>query len=203
MKFIPKCGLIVAFALSTQLSIGQSAIVLINEQPTRVKIENGEITAVYEKVPNYMDGYKKAPEDAFKKLPLKAITGSQVYVFEDTPEPAEINTTEDTGETIEVDAVEDSELASAIDFNSGSAILSNIALTTIEDYAKQLKNSEVKSILLKSWYRSGDSNSQELVKNRLEACRAYLESQGVASNVILTSLIGSNRESKFVSVIVN
>lgn len=185
--------------LFTQLGLTQSAIVLINEQPTRVKLEDGEITTVYEKVPNHMDGFAKAPEDAFSKLELSQFNA-------DVPAVADNDTTESDTEDIQI--LDDSHLEVAnidesVNFDYDSAILTPGALTTIKSYASVIKSNDKYTVMLKSWYKSGDQRSQELVKNRLDACKAYLEANGVPSNIIVTSMIGSNRESKFVSVILN
>jgi len=199
MKFFPQSGLIFILAFCTQIGLAQTAIVLINEKPTRVKLEDGEITAVYNEVPNYMDGYEKAPEDAFKKLPLQRINND----IEVVAQPAVAVADTESDSDIEIDAPEKPELEPSVYFEKNSAILTDESLATIQAYATRFKDRSNKSILLKAWYRSGDERSQELVENRLDACRAYLETNGVASNIILTSLIGSNRESKFVSVILN
>ena len=200
MKFLPTSGLIVVFAFCTQIGIAQTTVVLINEKPTRVKLQDGEIAAVYNEVPGYMKGYKKSPADAFQKLDIKLIEGG---IDSDTPVAAE-ELPNDVAPEATTSFDTSSDLPEPyVNFDSGSAILTDASLTTIQSFASAMKSGNRKSILLKSWFKSGDGGSQELIQNRLDACRAYLESQGVPSNRILTSLIGSNRESKFVSVVIN
>lgn len=207
MKFSPICGLL-AVLLCTALSANaqKTAVILINEQPTRVVLENGEIAQVKGVVPAHMNGYEAAPRDAFQKIPLESIeilnpqseTPVALSLAENVPGTTEAGTTGDTA-----DGSNTATLSKSINFSFESATLSEESLQTIESYAKVLNNRTSKSILLKSWYKDGDARSEELVRNRLDACRQYLETRGVASNIILTSLVGSNRESRFVTVILN
>lgn len=207
MKFFSRLGLCaVLLGLGVLLQAQKTAIVLINEQPTRVVIKDGEITEIKSLVPGYMSGYQKAPADNFQKVPLQSIeylkASDSIVIAAFRGE----NTITDNKALEEKAAVVDKTkkaLSQSINFDFESAILSELALETIEAYAELLNSGSARSILLKSWYKDGDQQSEELVRNRLDACRQYLETRGVASNIILTSLIGSNRESRFVSVVLN
>lgn len=202
MKFLPTTGLIVTLALQCSITFSQkTAIVLINEQATKVELTDGEITAVYNAVPGHMNGYSKAPNDDFRKIPLQQLDTDRLLAVQQSADPADKDLFLPEPEEPATD--ESNALNQAVYFDFESAILSNEALGTIENYADVLKARQANSVLLKSWYKNGDANSEKLVKNRLDACRAYLETQGVGSNIILTSLIGSNRESRFVSLILN
>jgi outer membrane protein OmpA-like peptidoglycan-associated protein len=209
MKFYPHCGLTIILAFITHIGWAQTAIVLINEQPTRVSLNNkGEISKVYNKVPGYMSDFKKAPRDEFKKFELSDIDNNEDLVMmapqtlseTDATQAAAVNAQKE--EAIDIED-SDNRVSPSIYFDMASAILSEESLNTIKAYASVLKERGANSVLLKSWYKSGDKKSQELVENRLEACRQFLETQGVASNIILTSIVDSNRESSYVSVIVN
>jgi len=207
MKFFPRLGLCaVLLSLGVLLQAQKTAIVLINEQPTRVVIKDGEITEIKSLVPGYMTGYQKAQADKFQKVPLQSIeylkASDSVVIAAYKGEnsiPDSIAPEDKTSTATKSDKA----LSQSVNFDFESAILSDLALETIEAYAELLNSGSARSILLKSWYKDGDQKSEELVRNRLAACRQYLETRGVASNIILTSLIGSNRESRIVSVVLN
>ena len=192
MIFFSRIGLCtVLLALGVLLQAQKTAIGLINEQPMRLFIKDGEITEIKSLVPGYMAGYQKAPVDNFQKVALQPI---EYFKASDSVAVAALKGG---------NAKTDKALSQSINFDFESAILSDLALETIEACAELLKSGSARSILLKSWYKDGDQQSEELVSNRLEACRQYLETKGVASNIILTSLIGSGRESRFISVVLN
>ncbi len=204
MKFFPKFGLLLSLVLTTHLGISQSAVILINEKPTRVVLKNGDIAEVKNLVPRYMDGYKRSPKDDFIKLPFEFLNDNRAMASStsDTPVIEEFIVSESVNNENYEEDITDSE-DKAVYFDFDSAILTAEALEAIKSYSTEIKENKIQSILLKSWYKSGDSNSYELINNRLTACRQYLEANGVPSNLILTSTVGSNRESRFVSILIN
>ena len=208
MIFFSRIGLCtVLLALGVLLQAQKTAIGLINEQPMRLLIKDGEITEIKSLVPGYMAGYQKAPVDNFQKEALQPIeyfkASDSVAVAALKGGNAKTDNNLVVDETTATVHKTDKALSQSINFDFESAILSDLALETIEACAELLKSGSARSILLKSWYKEGDQQSEELVSNRLEACRQYLETKGVASNIILTSLIGSGRESRFISVVLN
>ena len=207
MKIIPTRGLFIILLLSSATLMSQTKVVLINEVPTRVEIADGDITAVNSEVPGYMNGYTKSPQSNFIRAPYQLPKPVAAYAELDSPEidlsnvPALTDTNETDDSEISDDMID--ELNNSLFFDYGSAILSEENIKNLDGFAEKLKSRSAKTILLKSWFRGGDDESHTVVKNRLDACKQYLETKGVASNIILTSQIGSNRESRFVTVVLN
>ena len=172
--------LVLLFAGSTQAQ----KVVLINGNAKKVTIKNGEITAIEKDMPGYMAGYLKPSKDIFTLMDLQLAADSALIA---EAQPTEVN-------ALPV------KLANSLEFESGSAILTSQTVATIKQYADKIKSGEQKTIILQSYYKTGDTSSQELTINRLEACKQLLEINGVQGSLIFTTFSGSNSPGDFVSV---
>jgi len=184
MKITP-IVLFLGFFLISGSILSQSKVVLINEIPTKVDIENNEIASIHESVPSYMKGYEKAPRDIFRKI----WPGETVKLLAAAPKDpkSEVKT-----------AITESD--NAIRFNSDSYSLSENTKLNLDKLAQKILDSKSTSILLKSFYKLGDVDSQELTINRLDACKDYLQTKGIQGSLILTSFTGSENQTDKVSV---
>jgi hypothetical protein len=178
MKITPNNYLFIFLLFASFLS-GQSTVVLINEVPTRVEIDGGEITAINEKVPSYMRGYEKSPKDAFRKL----------WPGEDLPVLADNQTDGDA--IAESNAVLPKE---AISFKANSYELGEDTKANLAKLAQQIREENRTSVVLKSWYKIGDFQSQDLTINRLDACKDFLVTNGVQGSLIVTSFTGTEKQ---------
>ncbi|NNE16393.1 MAG: hypothetical protein HKN51_15540 [Saprospiraceae bacterium] len=169
---------------------------LVNEVATKVDHTNGQITAVHETYPNYMDGFEKAPNDIFHKVPPR--------IQPDKEMRSQVNVIDKW--------ILDSSLASndrnkqirrnAIFFNSDSSQIQSNSVRRVQNFARKIISGQMKSVVLKSWFKVDDLESRDLVQERLEACKLAMVENGVPSNLILTSILSSDQESRFVTVMV-
>ena len=155
-------------------------VVLVNGEAAAVELEGSQVTAINRQLPNYMRGFIKPGSDIFLKAPL--FPGEEAAVAEDTG--------------VEKPVL----LANAVFFENNSAILSNKTIESLKKYAQTAQKNGPKTIILKSWYEVGNENSQELVNNRLEACKEFLEINGVQGSLIFTSFTGADEETDYVTV---
>lgn len=194
MNVLPFLFVICAFLFTTNAH--SQVIVLINEVATRVDHVDGDLEKLYEEIPDYMDGFEKSPYDMFTKVPprlLSELTASNDIAVVERTKTADANNLVDSDKTEEDN--------NAIYFKSNSVTIGKKYTTKIGDFSKEVTSGKARSVLLKSWYKTDDDASQDLAKQRLEACKKYMEKEGVPSNLILTSVIGSNKASNYVSVL--
>ena len=159
-------------------------VVLINGTPQKVTLKNGEITSVDKAMPGYMAGFIKPKSDMFTLM--------DIYLESEAEIIAEAKPTE-----VEALPVK---LANSLEFESGSAILTNETISTIKQFAEKATAGGNKTIILQAFYKTGDTESQELTINRLDACKQLFEINGVQSSLIFTTFSGSNSPGDFVSV---
>ena len=161
----------------------QSTIVLINEIPTKVDLNGSEITSINEKVPSYMNGYRNSPKSEFRRIWPGEVVDIKAMVSVDPP--------------VAEESIPEQE--EAIRFEESSFVLSSTTKDNLDKLVEQIKTQNSNTVLLKSWYKLGDTGSQELTINRLDACKSYLESKGVQGSIIITSFTGAESQTDFVS----
>jgi len=191
MRITPKHAYaILSLLLSYNIASAQSQTVLVNGEPTRVDLIGSDVTAVNNEVKGYMRGYERPPFDPFKKAspipsPItRTATRSSQTVATSKPRTASTPATSVKPE-------------GGLTFEGITTKLTASA----KEQIKKIKSGEVKSVLLKSWHLAGNKISQNLIKQRLDACRAVFMAEGIGPNVILTSLTAGSEESKKVEVI--
>ncbi len=160
-------------------------VVLVNGNATKVDLDGSDVVALHEELPRYMRGFEKAPYDGFMKtMPLSNIE--------------DIIVAEDSGDIIYEN--DPSLPPNALYFDPDLATLTKSTIAALKNYATMIKESNSKSVILKSWYKLGDINSQELISNRLEACKQYLEINGIQGSLIFTSFTASKNATDYVSI---
>lgn len=175
---------ILFLAVSLSASFSQEKVVLVNGNATKVELDGSTIIAIHEKVPGYMRGYIKPKSDIFKKtMPLsdrESYKGAdaEIEIFEPLPIVAE----------------------NALYFDQNMATLTDNTMTALKKHAETIKSGGVKTVSLKAWYKLGDESSQHLVANRLDACKRFLELNGVQSNLIFTSFTAAKDISEYVEI---
>jgi len=171
----------------------QNKTVLINGVATKVNVSNTQLVAIYDSLNSYMDGYEAAPSDPFKKVrPRLQSEIAAAPVASASPETSNVKY---------VDVDKEMNFDNGLFFEPNSAVLTKKAENAVKKYVNTLKSGKAKTVLLKSWHLSDNKASKELVKDRLEACKKVFISNGIGTNVILTSLTASNEESKFVTIV--
>ena len=197
MKYLPLTTVVVISLLSTTSSFGQVKA-LINGVATDVDHINGELTAIYKQFPNYMNDFEDAPFDIFQKVPPRLNQEGFVEV-EQTTSSLE-STVTPSKEMVKGDGKKAKE-NNAIFFIGSTSDMNKKSVTKIKSFSDKITKGDSKSVLLKAWYKLDDPKSEELVKSRLDVCKAEMEANGVPSNLILTSILGSSKESRFVTVL--
>lgn len=160
---------IMAFSMISTITNAQS-IVLINGVPTQVTLEGEEVTSIQGTVDNHMAAYDNTTKGDFQKVPAR-----------------DYNVARDASLELDDDAFTDVS-GNYLKFRTGSAILSNLALNEIKDYADKLNSGQAETIVLESFYKEGDTKDKKLVENRVEACRKMFELNGIGKNLIVTSV---------------
>lgn len=87
-------------------------------------------------------------------------------------------------------------------FDRNSALLSELAINEIKDYADKITNGTSSSVTLQAFYRTNSKRSEQLIKNRLDACQKYFELNGVAKSAINVEMVAEAKQSDKVSVII-
>lgn len=200
MKYLPILTLLLGIVICMPQSNAQVKV-LVNGVATTVNHENGNITAIYDSLPNYMDGYEKAPYDLFKKVPPRLDSNAFAEVDQTPPQTKGDMAKEPTVKEIAKLDRQRAKKNNAIYFDDDTAEIRALSNKKLMYFSEKIKSGTSKSVLLKAWYEIDNEESQELVKNRLETCKLKMEKQGVPSNLILTSILGSSKESKFVTVL--
>ena len=135
-------------------------------------------------MPGYMAGYIKPSKDLFTLVEPQLESEANLIAAAEPTEVPELPI----------------KLANSLDFEAGSAILSNEAIADIQKFAHKAKSGGNKTIILQAYYKTGDTSSQELTINRLDACKQLLQINGVQSSLIFTTFSGSNSPGDSVSV---
>ena len=193
MKILPvKLILVFAVLCSASMSFGQTKTLLVNGVATKINVADAEIVSIYDSVPGYMDGYEAAISDPFTKV--KPRLQSEIA-------PAVVSTTTNAANVRYVDVDKEMNFDNSLFFTPSSAQLTTKGKAAVKNYADTMKSGGAKTVLLKSWHLKGNKISKQLVKARLDACKASFIAQGIGTNVILTSLTAAEEESKFVTIV--
>ena len=190
MKIIPTVSL-TSLLLLLCFSISAQTMALVNGVATKVKYQDGELLEIYDTYPNYMNGFELPSEDNFTKVPPRLLQLEQPVAEEALAEADIMKKTEEY------------KVNNALFYDESSNTLDAESVIRVAGYANNYKSKTTKSFLLKGWYNNTDDESQKRIKQRLDEGKKALEKQGVPSNLILTSLIGASKESRFVTVITN
>ena len=161
--------------------------VLVNGEATLVTLSNNDIASVKGSKANHMSGYAQPSSDIYKKV--KPRIGNSVPSTRTIPAPVS-NTKEPLMRNTE-----------SVSFADGNSDVSAEAKKYLNSVAKSVKSGEVKTILLKTWYKSGDTDNISLTRRRLDSCKRFLESKGVVSNLILTSMVAKSKSSSEIAVL--
>jgi outer membrane protein OmpA-like peptidoglycan-associated protein len=161
--------------------------VLVNGEATKVTVSDNNITSIKGTSPGYMAGYADASNDVFTKVQprlgsTQATTSRASAPVAAKKEPLLSNT-------------------DAVSFAEGAYEIEADAKKYLNSVAKSVKSGEVKTILLKTGYKTGDSDDISLTRRRLDSCKRHLESKGVGSNLILTSMVARKDASTKIAVL--
>jgi len=197
MKNVPII-LTCVLSFSFNFLLAQS-VILINGVPTQVRLEGTEIVEVKGEAKNYLAGFdSSAVSTGFQYAELR--------MNQRTPAVAEAPVRQATKPNV-APSLSSPRAASSpfisgnyFKFGSNSALLSDTSLKEIRQYSEKIKSGKASSVLLESFHVDGNASSQELVMNRLEACKNYFEVNGVPSNLIVTNIYPNDKESDKVSV---
>lgn len=200
MKYLPFFTLLLSMVYSIPNSNAQVKA-LVNGVATDVEHKNGTITAMNDSFPDYMNGFEKPPYDMFQKVRPRLETNA--YAESDKPQPVIVAETEKEPTLKDIERLDRQRAKknNAIYFKDNAATIRPVSNKKLMYFSEKIKNGSSKSVLLKAWYELDNLESQELIKERLEMCKQEMEEQGVPSNLILTSILGSSKESKFVTVL--
>ena len=204
MNRICRILLISVVTFSSNLAYTQS-VVILNGVPTRVQLDGDKIVSILEEVPNYLSS-----EYERKNTEIKHGDPANVVKDAKTSQPAEaiaVNATTkakstETTETVETKTTISSEplVSKKFKFSGNSALLSELSISEIKNYAKKVISGEASSVTLESFFQTGNRRSEQLINNRLDACKKYFELSGVDSSKIMTNKIADNNQSNEVSV---
>lgn len=156
------------------------SIILIDGVPTEVILGgNGEIQQIVRSLPNYMSEYDKSG------MHTNAVT-------------YDLKT--DDGQVIHQSS---KDVYRIIYFKSGHATMSDATLEKLDKIAeKALENNDF-VFLNTSYSNTMKSCSEVLTKNRVNACKRYLELRGVPASNIFKSIGVSEKGSAKIEVFVN
>ena len=162
--------------------------VLVNGEATKVTVSNQDVTSIDGKVDGHMSGYTQPTSDIYKKVnPRIGVTNTPSTRTVSAPvssktEPLLSNT-------------------KSVSFAEDKYEITTNAKAYLDTVAKSIKSGDVRTILLKTWYLSGDSDNISLTRRRLDSCKRYLEKQGVGSNLILTSMVAKKETTSEIAIL--
>ena len=160
-------------------------VVLINGNAAQVELNGSEVVSISKIMPDYMIGYKKAPADAFKKNNPIA-------------EPENVYVAEDTGQAIP--GITTDSALNEMTFAANKATLTDSTMEALKRYARKILEEKSSSVSLKSWHKLDDPVSQQLASNRLDACKRFLEINGVQGSLIFTSFTATHNPVDYVTI---
>lgn len=181
--------LIVLSALMLTSQIGAQEVVLVNGVATKVKIENKKVIEVNSQVPGYMNGYDATAPENFKKVDPRLGTQAVAVAEKSNIAPPVTRPQPVTKKD------------KSVSFKDDSAELSAEAKEFIKKIAASVVAGEAKSVLLKSSHISDDKANLSIMRQRLESCKRLLEENGVAPNLILTSMFSSDKATDAIAVL--
>ena len=183
MTFTSLKFILLVLCLYACTATGQT--ILVNGQATEVEILDKNLRKVKEKVNGYMVEYQSPSNDKFTKVSPRL--NNQVQI-----KPAQIQNEIVLSSTI-------SNLKT-VSFEGQSSDINMDGKKFLDDIINTIKSGKSSTILLKTWYTSGDKSDIAITRNRLEACKRYLESEGIVSNLILTSMVAKEGKSSDIAV---
>ena len=175
----------VFFAMVGLTYVSAQTVVLINGVPTKVELSGTEIVKVIGVDDNYMAGFDNR-QSQFKNVNQDAAVTSVNLPVEDV---------------IPSNTIKDSPISgNYFKFERNSALLSQLSINEIKDYASKVTSGQASKVTLQSFYESSSARSEQLTKNRLDACKKYLELNGVSASAITIESIPNDRQSDKVSI---
>ncbi len=187
MKIFKNCLIAVACLMMTSTAYSQK-VVLVNGEAKKVNIEDNAVTEIQKDVPNYMNGFEDTSADPYTKVEPRI--GTQAVVASDR-NMAEAKLSPFT--TVKKDKT--------VSFGDGSSVLSTEAQDFIKKIAASVKSGEAKTVLLKSSHVSDDRENLSIMRKRVEACKKLLIENGVAPNLILTSMFSAKEATDVVGIL--
>lgn len=172
------------------------SVVLINGEPHNVRLSGSEITQVTGKASAHMQGFENK-DDGFQKVGIQPRTPNQ-----SVPDKAEVAAASSRKViTSTVSSKGKIKSGNKVLFKAGSSELPLPGKKELRKKAADIVTKIAKSVLIETSYIANDKESESLAKDRLAACKAYLEKNGVRSNVILTNTRREQNQSNDVSII--
>ncbi len=191
---------VILLALVGLAGLSAQTVVLINGVPTKVELNGSEIVKVLGVENNYLAGYATAQNDYQTVDPT---TRATIATASDNTDLNQTSTTTANASTTEPQGSNNASTAFSgnyFKFERNSALLSQLSINEIKDYAKKVTTGQASSVTLQSFYRTNSQRSEQLVKNRLDACKKYFELNGVSASAITTESIPNDRQSNKVSI---
>ena len=171
-------------------------VVLINGVPTKVELSGSEIVKVIGVADNYMAGFPNRQDD-FKTVDQGDIIPTTTAPLASTGNQTTTTTTTETPTTTSGSTFVS---GNYFKFERNSALLSQLSINEIKDYANKVTSGQASSVVLQSFYTSNNPRSEKLTKNRLDACKKYFELNGVSPSAITVESIPNDKQSDKVSV---
>ncbi len=182
--------------------VGLSAqtVVLINGVPTKVKLNGSEIVKVLGVENNYLAGYATSQNEFQTVDPTDPTSAPTVASADTNPTTRSASNASSPATTQSSNSATTAFSGNYFKFDRNSALLSQLSINEIKDYAKKITSGQASSVILQSFYRTNSLRSEQLVKNRLDACKKYFELNGVSASAITTESIANDRQSDKVSI---
>jgi len=183
MTFTSLKFILVVLCFYAGTTTGQT--ILVNGQATEVEILDTDLKKVKEKVSGYMVEYQSPSNDKFTKVSPRLdnqIQTKQVQVQDERVANSTISNLK------------------TVSFKGQSTDINMDGKKFLDDFVNTIKSGKSSTILLKTWYMSGDKSDIAITRQRLEACKRYLESEGIVSNLILTSMVAKEDKSSDIAV---
>jgi len=204
---------VLTIVLSTLFGSAQT-VVLINGVPTKVTLDGTKIVSVIGPAENHLKNFTSATSEiSYASADIDKINGAGVSdettssptasVSTGTPDTGTVTTTTATTATTTPTESKPAALAgNYFKFERNSALLSELSINEIKDYADKITNGSASSVTLQAYYRANSKRSEQLIKNRLDACKKYFELNGVSTSAIKIEKLPEEQQSDKVSVLV-
>jgi len=190
-----KSMILISFIVTGHALSGQS-VILINGEAHQVNLKGQEVTKVTGPVKGHMEGYS-SKQDNFQKASLNNTQPNQSI-----PDRGQVAAAASKKVvTTTVTSSDKIKTGNNLIFKPGSSELDNKAKRQLKLNAADIVTKISKSVLLETSYLRSDKESERLAKDRLEACKAFLEKNGVRSNVIISNSRRADAVANGVSII--
>ena len=183
MTFTSLKFILVVLCFYAGTAVGQT--ILVNGQATKVEILDKDLKKVNGKVNGHMTEYQSPSNDKFTKVGPRI--GSQDQV---KPKPR-------LDEKVSGSIISN---LKTVSFKGKSTDISMDGQKFLDDIVNTIKSGKSTTILLKTWYMAEDKADIAITRKRLDACKRYLESEGIVSNLILTSMVAKENKSSDIAV---